>query len=109
MDCEVRAGILTEIIKIQKPTVAVDGYGANDIKWHDYITTRANVTYQNGNRVNDTNEVTFAYQVSFTVRLYHDIDERMRIIYRNKKYRILSIEESRQIQKLTIRAELINE
>ena len=40
-----RAGLLTEIIKIQKPTVAVDGYGANDIKWNDYIETRANVTY----------------------------------------------------------------
>ena len=104
-----RAGLLTEIIKIQKPTVAVDGYGANDVKWNDYIETRANVTYQSGNRVNDNNEVTFAYQVSFTVRLYHDIDERMRIIYRNKKYRILSIELSKQIQKLTIRAELINE
>lgn len=104
-----RAGLLTECIKIQKPTVAVDGYGANDVKWIDYIFTRANVTYQNGNRVNDTNEITFAYQVSFTVRLYHDIDERMRIIYKDKKYRILSIEESKQIQKLTIRAELINE
>ena len=101
-----RAGLLLESIKIQKPTVAVDGY---DVKWNDYIETRANVTYQSGNRVNDNNEVTFAYQVSFTVRLYHDIDERMRIIYRNKKYRILSIELSKQIQKLTIRAELINE
>lgn len=40
-----RAGLLLEIIKIQKPTVAVDGYGANDVKWNDYITTRANVTY----------------------------------------------------------------
>ena len=40
-----RAGILTEIIKIQKPTIAVDGYGANDVKWNDYIETRANVTY----------------------------------------------------------------
>ena len=104
-----RARLLPDLKKIQKPTVAVDGYGANDIKWNDYIETRANVTYQSGNRVNDNNEVTFAYQVSFTIRLYHDIDERMRIIYKNKKYRILSIEESKQIQKLTIRAELINE
>ena len=56
-----RAGQLTECIKIQKPTVVVDGYGANDVKWIDYIFTRANVTYQNGNRVNDTNEITFAY------------------------------------------------
>ena len=104
-----RAGQLSECIKIQKPTVAVDGYGANDVKWNDYIETRANVTYQSGNRVNDNNEVTFAYQVSFTVRLYHDIDERMRMIYKDKKYRILSIEESKQIQKLTIRTELINE
>ena len=51
-----RAGLLLESIKIQKPTVAVDGYGANDVKWNDYIEARANVTYQSGNRVNDNNK-----------------------------------------------------
>nr|DAT69136.1 MAG TPA: hypothetical protein [Caudoviricetes sp.] len=33
----------------------------------------------------------------------------MRIIWKNKKYRILSLEENKHLQSLTIKAELINE
>ena len=59
--------------------------------------------------LNENNEIVFAYEVIFTVRIYLQITERMRIIWEGRKYRILSIELSKQIQKLTIRAELINE
>ena len=45
----------------------------------------------------------------FTIRIYHKVDERMRIIWEGKKYRILSIEEDRTLQQLTIKTELINE
>lgn len=104
-----RAGLLRECIKIQKPVVATDGYGANDVEWQDYIFTRAYITYSEGNRINDNNEVTFAYIVNFDIRIYHDINERMRVIYNGKKYRILSIQQHKDIQKLSIKTELINE
>lgn len=104
-----QAGILNEEIKIQQPTVNVNGFGANDISWSDFITTRAFVSYNNGNRVNENGEITFSYEVSFTIRVYHQINERMRIIWQGKKYRILSIELDKHKQKQTIRTELINE
>lgn len=104
-----QAGLLKEVVTIQKPVVNQDGFGANDVNWSDLITTRASVGYNTGNRVNDNNEITFAYQVTFTVRVYHQINERMRIIWQGKKYRILSIELDKQKQRLTIRTELINE
>lgn len=104
-----QAGILTEVITIQQPTVNQNGYGANNVGWSDYITTRASVNYNNGNRVNDNNEITFAYLVSFTIRVFHQINERMRIIWKGNKYRILSIELDKHKQKQTIRTELINE
>lgn len=104
-----QAGLLKEVVTIQKPVVNQDGFGANDVNWSDLITTRASVGYNTGNRVNDNNEITFAYQVTFTVRVYHQINERMRIIWQGKKHRILSIELDKQKQRQTIRTELINE
>jgi len=105
-----RAGLLNEVIKVEKPASFTNEYGANYIQWETFISrTKAQVTYSSGNRLNENNEIIFAYEVVFTVRIYHQIDERMRIIWKNKKYRILSIEENKKLQSLTIKAELINE
>lgn len=104
-----QAGLLTEVITIQQPIINQDGFGANSISWDNCIFTRASVNYNSGNRVNENNEIIFAYQVTFTVRVYHQINERMRIIWKGKKYRILSIELDKHKQRQIIRAELINE
>lgn len=103
------AGKLQDIITIQKPTIVQNEYGANSTVWNDYLTTKAQVTYNNGNRVNENDEIVFVYEIIFTVRIYHQIDEQMQIIWNNKKYRILSIEPDRDKQKQIIRAELIND
>lgn len=105
-----RAGLLTEVIKVEKPVTTIDEFGASYTRWETFIgKTKAQVTYTTGNRLNENNEIIFAYEVVFTVRIYHQIDERMRIIWKNKKYRILSLEENKALQSLTIKAELINE
>lgn len=105
-----RAGLLQEVIKVEEPVTTTNEYGANYIQWKTFIgRTKAQVTYSSGNRANENNEIIFAYEVVFTVRIYHRINERMRIIWKNKKYRILSIEENRQLQTLTVKTELINE
>lgn len=105
-----RAGLLNSVISVEKPEVVSDEFGANSLKWVQHIPkTRAKVTYSSGSRVNENNEIIFAYEVIFTVRIYHQIDERMRIRWEGKNYRILSIEEDRQLQQLNIKTELINE
>ena len=105
-----RAGLLNNIISVEKPEVISDEYGANSLKWVQHIPkTRAKVTYGRGSRTNENNEITFAYEVIFTIRIYHKVDERMRIQWEGKKYRILSIQEDRTLQQLTIKTELINE
>ena len=105
-----RAGLLNEVIKVEQPVTTTNEYGANYIQWETFIgRTKAQVTYSSGNRLNENNEIIFAYEVVFTVRIYHQIDERMRIIWKNRKYRILSIEENRKLQSLTIKGGLINE
>lgn len=104
-----QAGILTECITIEQPVISQNGYGANELEWSKFVDTRASVNYTSGNRMTANNEVIWSYQVNFTIRVYHQVNEKMRIIWKDKKYRILSIEEDRHKQKLTIRTELINE
>ena len=86
-----------------------DVYGANGIDWKDAISTRAQVTYNSGNRQNQNNEIIHCYTVTFTIRLYHKVNEQMRIIWNGNKYRILSINRELYKQSITIVTELINE
>lgn len=103
------SGRLKEIITIQRSSITVDEYGANQLEWKDYITTRAAVQFDSGNRMNESNEIIFSYTKTFTIRVYHKVDEKDRIRWDGKYYRILSIEKDKDKQNLTIRTELINE
>lgn len=103
------AGKLDNIITVQTPTIVQNEFGANSIVWNDSLTTKAQVTYNNGNRTNENNEIVFAYEIIFTIRIYHQINEQMQIVWNKKKYRILSIEIDKQKQKQIIRTGLINE
>ena len=103
------AGNLNEIIKIEKPEIITDDYCANSLFWVMHKETRASVKIDNGNRVNENNEIVYAYSVTFSIRYYHEISEDMRIIWKNRKYRITSIFPDRNIQRIVITTELINE
>lgn len=103
------AGLLKETITVYQSVNEKDDYGANQQTWQPYIITRANVTYNNGNRTNENNEIVFIYEEVFTTRIYHNIDENMRIGWKNKQYRILSIEPDSTKQRMIIRTALIND
>lgn len=104
-----QAGILTEKISIEQPTIQQNGFGANNIKWTEFVTTRAGVTFSNGNRANENNEIVFTYNVIFKIRYYHNVTEFMRIIWNGQKYRILSIQPDKHKQFKVINTELIND
>ena len=105
------AGKLSKIITIEKLNIIKNNFGEVEAEeWIDKLPNiRSQVTYQNGNRVDENNELFFAYQITFTVRIYHDIEELDRVVYKNKKYRILSIEDNEELQLKNLRCELINE
>lgn len=105
-----RAGVLNEIITIEELKVIKNEYGEEQTdNYVKKFSTRAEVRWNNGQRITDNNELFFAYDITFTIRYYNDIDELDRIIWNNKKYRILSIERNRQWQMINIKCELINE
>ena len=104
-----RAGELRESITIKEPVVIKDSYGGNVTEWRDVISTRAKVKHDSGSRENQNNEIFHTAIVSFTIRLYHRLNESMIIIWNGRKYRILSIINELYKQSITIKTELINE
>lgn len=104
-----RAGLLKDTITFQQPVSVKDIYGADSIRWDNVITTRAQVSYNSGQRQNQNNEIVHSYTITFTIRYYHNINERMIIVWKGNKYRILSINRELYKQSITIITELINE
>lgn len=106
-----QAGTLTEQILIQRQTWKTNEDFGNQKTafWSDHIHTRANVVYKDGMRMDDNNELFFAQHIIFNVRIYHDIQDLDRIVFKQKKYRILNIQDDRTVMRKIITTELINE
>lgn len=104
-----QAGLLNELIEIYKPSIESNEYGEQVQVYYKSADTRAQVTYNNGNRTTSNNEIIFDYQKTFKVRRYVEVMENYQIKYKNKMFRILSIEDIRQYNHIVITAELINE
>lgn len=100
---------MRDTITIQKLTNTKDSFGANTTLWVNKFTTRTQVTTNSGNRLNQNNEIIHTYNVTFTIRLYHDVEESDRILYNGKKYRIISINKDLYKQSISIIGEIINE
>lgn len=103
------AGRLTEIIKFEKPVVVKDEYGSSQVEWQEVFTTKANVIYTSGQKTIDNYEIFHSYVKTFEIRMYHNINEKMRIVYKGNKYDILSIEHDKPYQKIIIITQLVNE
>lgn len=109
-----RAGSLNEIISTLRPHIIRNEYGEEITEWVPGVEkTRANVTYTSMDRKveGEINETVFPATVVFKVRIYNErrIGELDRIVWRNKQYRILSIEVDRVIQQLVIKTDKVNE
>lgn len=104
-----RAGLLREEITVEKLTSTKDSYGSMTELWETKLSTRAEVKYNAGNRAALNNEIIHTSNVTFTVRYYHSVDEADRILYKGKRYRILSVSRELYKQAISILTELINE
>lgn len=103
------AGRLNEIIKIYKPQEVINEYGEREVEFVYSYTTRAKVEYNNGNRLNENNEIVFNYNKTFNVRSYVPVMETCQIEWQNNRYRILTLEHRREYNDILINTELINE
>jgi SPP1 family predicted phage head-tail adaptor len=104
-----QAGLLRDIIEIEKVIITKDTYGSDIETYEYYLKTKAQVIYSSGNRNITNSEVVYNYNTTFVIRYYIEITESMRIKFGGRYYRILSIENNKQFQQKTVITELINE
>ena len=107
-----RAGLLSEKISIWQPHIDDTAFGTSSkTSYAVFIPeTKARVTNQRGSRANQNDEIVYGYTVTFTIRGYHKIDERMRLKWQGRFYRILNIvPPTREINEYQIDTELVNE
>lgn len=104
-----RAGDLKDHIIFQRKKITQSEYGGESVEWEDAISARATVVFKGGKRIVDSNEIFNEYTFTFYVRIYHQVDESMRIKYNGKSYKILSLYKNKDLQGIEIIGELINE
>lgn len=104
-----KAGILKEKIEIWEPVITTTDYGDTKIDYELFYTTRANVQYNAGARVNENSEVFYPTNKTFIVRHYVPVREPMRIKFEDKFYQISSIVPNKYYNDKVIYTELVNE
>lgn len=103
-----RAGILQESIQILKLVPENNDYGESMDYYAPCCKTRAEVTPLSGSRTNENNEIFYAHTYRFVVRRYVDVDDFDRILWKDKMYRVLNIDDDRTYNQKVINAELVN-
>lgn len=104
-----QAGLLTDIITFSRSENKRDNFGGSSEKWVKEFDKRACVRFKSGARKEINNEVLNTSVVTMTMRYCRDVDEKMRIAYEGRPYRIVSINRDRKQQSTVIEAEAINE
>ena len=104
-----RAGLLREVVTIQRKEVVETAYSGKKTVYADYITTRARVEHNRGNKGIAAGEVFTEYAVTFTIRYYHQVTADMIVLHGGNKYRIVDINPQKLQQQLIITGELIND
>lgn len=105
-----RTGLLRDTIAIYRTEIQQDDFGGSTNQNRLLTTTRANVGYKTGERGVVNNEIVYTYQVTFEVWQYVNIQEHTDyIMYKDKKYRVLSVIPVPAQLKKVIETELINE
>ena len=105
-----RTGLLRDVISIYRTEIRLDEFGGTTNHYRLLTTTRANVGFKTGTREVVCDELVYTYQVTFEVWQYVNIQEHTDyIMYKDKKYRVLSVIPVPAQQKKVIETELINE
>lgn len=103
------AGQLTEKIKILQPKSSKNFIGEQVETWEVTEETRAKVIFNSMNRSIENKEIFYSNFRTFEVRSYIKLKSNFRIEWQERRYRILSIEPNKDLQKIIIETELINE
>ena len=103
------ASDLNERIEIYRQVDTQTQSGASDIQYEYRCSTRARVNYASGNRVITNDEIFYDVDREFIVRHYVPVENTDEIRWNNQRWRILSIDKSRQYHDIIVKTTLIND
>lgn len=101
-------GNMRYVIEVQESITSKDQYGSQVEVFSTIYTLRAQIKYVSGNKGLNNEEIFTSQVVQFFTH-YRDINEKMIILFNDKKYKINFIEELGFKEGLSINCELINE
>ena len=102
------SGKLIEQIQILRLQQTTNEFNEQFDMYCPCCVTRADVQPVSGGRNDINNEVFYEHTYRFTVRRYVDVDDFDRILWNNKQYRILNIDDDKRLNQKIINAELVN-
>ena len=104
-----RCGLLNDKIGIYRPITSQNEFGEIVQEYKPWYCTRSRVVSNGGSRELMNNEIFYPYRKIFEIHQYVDVKETDLIHWKDKRYRILSIEFDRTQMKKVIITELIDE
>ena len=104
-----RCGLLKDKIDIYRPITSQNEFGEMIQEYKPWYSTRSRVISNGGSREITNNEVFYPYRKVFEIHQYVDVKETDIIHWKDKKYRILSIDLDRTQMKKVMMTELIDE
>lgn len=103
------AGTLYEKIQVLRLERTTNEFNEQLDMYVPCCETRAQVTPLSGGRRDVNHEVFYEHTYRFAVRRYVRIDEFDRILWREHQYRVMNIDDDRELQQKIITAQLVNE
>ena len=104
-----RCGLLKDKIDIYRPISNQNEFGEIVQEYRPWYCTRARAVSNGGSRELMNNEIFYPYRKIFEIHQYVDVKETDIIHWKDKRYRILSIDLDRTQMKKVIMTELIDE
>lgn len=104
-----RAGLLTEIIKVLRPQKVVSEYGEEKTDYIEVYNTRARLVHQPSQRTVENEELLYNKRFYMSVRYYVPVMDFDLIEWNGKRYNIISICPKREYNEIELTIELIND
>lgn len=104
-----RAGALRDTIILEKEVTFRDEFGGEVRSWEETFRLKADVKFDNGTQILENRETFNAMVCRMEIYFREGITRQMRVLYDGEKYRILSANKDRRLNRIELICELINE
>lgn len=103
------AGLYDKVVTIQRPQTLKNDFGEETVEYVDKYQVRARIVHQTGSVDVENGEILHNYRKK--IEMYRFIDIRLTdyLKFDDNQFRVIDIDENRQLNKKTLIVELVND